>query len=109
MPNLLALDVKCDALGLLIVCDRMNVRVPWSRVSERVAAATQSQREKFRIIGKFRGIQWPELDDDVSISGLLRDAIGRVWLDAGTNDGERERDDVCERMTGRENVTETNE
>lgn len=33
--------------------------------------AGQKQRNKWRLIGAGIGIRWPELDEDVSIDGLL--------------------------------------
>jgi len=33
--------------------------------------ATQKQRESYRLIGKGIGIHWTDIDEDISISGLL--------------------------------------
>ncbi len=32
---------------------------------------TQEEREKWRLIGGGEGIHWPELDEDISIEGLI--------------------------------------
>ncbi|MCP4166803.1 MAG: DUF2442 domain-containing protein [Chloroflexi bacterium] len=32
---------------------------------------TQEEREKWRLIGDGEGIHWPELDEDISIEGLI--------------------------------------
>ncbi len=49
--------------GLLI-----SVPLAWSwRLSE----ATPAQRANFRLIGTGQGIHWPEVDEDISIEGLL--------------------------------------
>jgi hypothetical protein len=46
----------------------ISVPLAWSwRLSE----ATQEQRQKFEIIGDGIGIHWPELDEDISIEGML--------------------------------------
>jgi hypothetical protein len=34
--------------------------------------ATDEQRNKWRLIGKGTGIHWEELDEDISVEGLLR-------------------------------------
>ncbi len=34
--------------------------------------ATKAQRENWRLIGKGVGIRWEELDEDISVSGLLK-------------------------------------
>jgi hypothetical protein len=39
--------------------------------SERLAKATQEQREKFDISPSGYGIHWPDLDEDLSIDGLI--------------------------------------
>ena len=38
----------------------------------RLCAATDEQRQYWRFIGRGHGIHWPEVDEDVSIAGLLR-------------------------------------
>lgn len=37
----------------------------------RLAKATASQRKKFELIGGGEGIHWPDIDEDLSIDGLL--------------------------------------
>jgi len=34
--------------------------------------ATDEQRNKWRLIGKGVGIHWEDLDEDISVAGLLR-------------------------------------
>ena len=38
----------------------------------RLANATKSQLKHFEILGDGEGIHWPEIDEDLSIAGLLR-------------------------------------
>jgi hypothetical protein len=40
----------------------------------RLLHATPEQRSRFQIAGAGYGIHWPEIDEDVSIEGLLRGA-----------------------------------
>ena len=46
----------------------VSVPLTWSwRLSE----ATPAQRANFRLIGSGQGVHWPELDEDLSVEGLL--------------------------------------
>ena len=46
----------------------ISVPLAWSwRLSE----ATPAQRAKFRIIGSGQGIHWPDIDEDISVEGML--------------------------------------
>lgn len=47
------------------------VRVPISWFP-RLAAGSAAQRRRWRLIGRGVGIRWEELDEDVSVEGLLR-------------------------------------
>src|SRR6266849_10801552 len=37
----------------------------------RLAYGTPSQRSKWRLIGRGEGIHWPDLDEDLSVEGLV--------------------------------------
>jgi hypothetical protein len=49
----------------------------WAPLTERLAAATQDQRNNWRWSGGHEGMHWPDLDEDVSVE-LLR--YGREWV-----------------------------
>lgn len=38
----------------------------------RLAEATKAQLEKYELLGDGEGIHWPDIDEDLSIAGLLR-------------------------------------
>ena len=38
----------------------------------RLSNATRSQLENYALLGDGEGIHWPELDEDLSVAGLLR-------------------------------------
>jgi len=38
----------------------------------RLANATKSQLKHFELLGDGEGIHWPEIDEDLSVAGLLR-------------------------------------
>src|SRR5712692_5235688 len=46
----------------------ISVPLAWSwRLSE----ATPKQRAKFRLIGSGQGVHWPDVDEDISVEGML--------------------------------------
>ena len=46
----------------------ISVPLAWSwRLSE----ATPKQRENFRLIGSGQGVHWPDVDEDISVEGML--------------------------------------
>jgi len=52
----------------------ISVPLAWSwRLSE----ATPEQRLNFKIIGESLGIHWPEIDEDISVDGMLRGVPAR--------------------------------
>ncbi|MGA2328139.1 MAG: DUF2442 domain-containing protein [Bryobacteraceae bacterium] len=52
----------------------VSVPLAWSwRLSE----ATPAQRANFRLIGSGQGVHWPELDEDISVEGLLHGTPAR--------------------------------
>jgi hypothetical protein len=40
--------------------------------SARLAEASAKQRADYRLIGRGIGIHWPQVDEDLSVAGLLR-------------------------------------
>jgi hypothetical protein len=46
----------------------ISVPIQWFR---RLREATSRQRNNFRFIGGGMGISWPEIDEDLSVAGLL--------------------------------------
>lgn len=65
------LDVRVTNSEIIVhLVDGRTISVPlaWSwRLSE----ATPEQRSHFRIIGDGQGIHWPEIDEDISVGGML--------------------------------------
>ncbi|MBI2817629.1 MAG: DUF2442 domain-containing protein [Acidobacteria bacterium] len=67
-----AIEITRDSL-ILVLADR-RVRIPWERCSATLASATELQRSTAALSPGGYGIHWPLLDEDLSISGLIRDA-----------------------------------
>ena len=52
----------------------VSVPLAWSwRLSE----ATPAQRANFRLIGAGQGVHWPDVDEDLSVEGLLHGTPAR--------------------------------
>lgn len=51
--------------------DGRSVRVPIAWFP-RLASGSPEQRQHWRLIGRGVGIRWEELDEDLSVEGLLR-------------------------------------
>jgi hypothetical protein len=52
----------------------VSVPLAWSwRLSE----ATPAQRANFRVIGTGQGVHWPDVDEDISVDGLLHGTPAR--------------------------------
>lgn len=58
-----------DALVVDLV-DGRTVTVPLSWYP-RLAHGTPEERANWRLIGRGEGIHWPDLDEDISVAGLL--------------------------------------
>ena len=69
-PRIESLDVTDDAI-IATLGDGRRISVPLSW-SWRLAAATPAQRRHFELIGGGLGVRWPDIDEDISIGGMLR-------------------------------------
>ena len=68
-PRIQEVRVTRDQIIAHLVDGRViSVPIAWSwRLSE----ASPAQRANFRIIGTGQGIHWPEVDEDISVEGML--------------------------------------
>ena len=68
-PRIQEVRVTRDQIIAHLVDGRViSVPLAWSwRLSE----ATPAQRANFRIIGTGQGIHWPDVDEDISVEGML--------------------------------------
>lgn len=72
-------DVTDAALSVELTDGRtVSVPLEWY---PRLAQGTADERAHWRLIGRGEGIHWPDLDEDISIAGLL----------AGRRSGESQR------------------
>jgi len=63
------IEVTEDAITAQLTDGRIiSVPLSWSwRLSE----ATPEQRAKFEILGSGQGVRWPEINEDISVEGML--------------------------------------
>jgi hypothetical protein len=68
-PRIQQVNVSDDEITARLADGRViSVPLAWSwRLSE----ATPAQRAKFRIIGSGQGVHWPDVDEDISVEGML--------------------------------------
>jgi hypothetical protein len=64
-----SVSITDDTIFAQLVDGRtISVPLAWSwRLSE----ATPERRSRFEIIGSGSGIHWPEIDEDISVEGML--------------------------------------
>jgi hypothetical protein len=68
-PQVLTASVSESAIAVELE-DGRSLAVPLAWYP-RLMNATESERTTFRIIGRGDGLHWPELDEDVSVAGML--------------------------------------
>jgi NAD(P)H-hydrate repair Nnr-like enzyme with NAD(P)H-hydrate epimerase domain len=57
--------------NLLLRVDGKDYEVDISLQSQRLASATPTQRQNFVVSPSGYGIHWPDLDEDLSVDGLI--------------------------------------
>ena len=68
-PRLSSIEVTDDTITAHLVDGRtISVPLVWSW---RLAAATPQQRKNYEIIGTGEGVHWPDIDEDISVHGML--------------------------------------
>ena len=68
-PRALAVEVTDDIISAHLADGRtITVPLAWSW---RLAEATPAQRARFELLGGGVHIHWPEVDEDLSIRGML--------------------------------------
>lgn len=67
-----AVDVRLDEHALHVtLADGRELSTPLDWFP-RLRDATPESRAHWRLIGRGQGIHWPDLDEDISIRGLMR-------------------------------------
>ncbi len=58
-----------DLIVLLVDGRKVAIPLVWF---PRLLKATRAQLENYELLGDGEGIHWPEIDEDLSVAGLLR-------------------------------------
>ncbi|MEA3241759.1 MAG: DUF2442 domain-containing protein [Pseudomonadota bacterium] len=68
-PRLIGIDINDSEIKAFLTDGRtISVPLAWSwRLSE----ATKNQRKHYEIIGDGQGVHWPDVDEDISVEGML--------------------------------------
>ena len=65
----LAVSFSADAMTVSLDDGRtISVPIAWY---PRLLAGTPAERMKFELIGEGEGIHWPDLDEDISVEGIM--------------------------------------
>ena len=74
-PTILDVEVSEDAISAeLSDGRRISVPLAWSwRLSE----ASPDARRNYRLIGDGSGVHWPDVDEDISVHGMLSGSPAR--------------------------------
>jgi len=68
-PTILEVDVSEEAISAeLSDGRRISVPLAWSW---RLSDATPAERRNHRLIGGGSGVHWPDVDEDISVHGML--------------------------------------
>lgn len=74
-----ASSIDPRATGAFVTDDELTVQLADGRTISvplawfpRLLHASPAARQNFRVIGNGIGLHWPELDEDLSVDGLLR-------------------------------------
>jgi hypothetical protein len=67
----LAASVRCTDAELIVQLEDGRIIAAPLLWFPRLAAAKREQREALQIMGHGQGIHWPQVDEDISVRGLL--------------------------------------
>ena len=68
----LASDVTCTRDELIVtLVDGRRISVPLAWFP-RLSKASESELRNYELLGDGEGIHWPDIDEDLSVEGLLR-------------------------------------
>ena len=74
-PRIEQVRVTEDEIIARLVDGRViSVPLAWSW---RLAEASAAQRANFRLIGTGQGVHWPDVDEDISVEGMLQGTPAR--------------------------------
>lgn len=64
-------NVSVSGCLLHLDVDGKSYEIDLAKESQRLARATQSQRDRIEVSPSGYGLHWPEVDEDLSVDGLI--------------------------------------
>ncbi|RQD65491.1 DUF2442 domain-containing protein [Desulfonatronovibrio magnus] len=69
-PRAMEVSVSEDEISVFLSDGRrISVPLAWSW---RLSNASHQERQNYQLIGDGLGISWPDIDEDISVEGMLR-------------------------------------
>ena len=68
----LAKAIETTPRALIVIMESGSVSIPWERCSERLAHASQAERNRVELSPSGYGIHWPLIDEDLAVGPLVR-------------------------------------
>ena len=65
-------EIKFEKDYLILVADNQTIKLKLGNISDKLKYATEQQRNDYKISPSGYGIHWRQLDEDLSINGLLK-------------------------------------
>lgn len=65
-------SVKIEGEDLIIYTGQQSYKFKIADVSKRLSQASEIEKNNFQISPSGYGIHWPQIDEDISLNGLLR-------------------------------------
>ena len=65
-------NISFESGYMIITIDNQTIRLKLKDISERLAKASDKERNDFKISPSGYGIHWQALDEDLSVNGLLK-------------------------------------
>ncbi len=70
-----AIDIHADMNMMVVVLNTGAILEEKISVFPGLAGATEAELKHYELTGKGTGIHWPDIDEDISLKGLLRDTL----------------------------------
>lgn len=64
-------SINFEAEWMILSVDGQVYRLPLAQISKQLAAASEAERQMYRVSPSGYGIHWFALDEDLSINGLI--------------------------------------
>ncbi len=80
IPEAVFAEVEVDAL-VVELSDGRSIRAPLTWYP-RLLHASDAERRHFRLIGRGRGIHWPDIEEDISVESIV---LGKPSMESASS------------------------